>query len=85
MTEIITRADALSKGLKRYFTGKACHRGHVTDRFVTSWSCVECKRENTAASLATQEGQERQRRYSRESMAKSRAVAGAWRVGRMAR
>jgi hypothetical protein len=27
MTEIISRADALSKGLKTYVTGKPCKRG----------------------------------------------------------
>lgn len=30
--EIITRAEALSKGLRFYFTGKPCVRGHVAPR-----------------------------------------------------
>ena len=44
MTEIITRKEALSKGLKRYFTGKACKHGHVAERVTSTKTCVECKR-----------------------------------------
>ena len=29
-------------GLKRYFTGKACPKGHVAERFVSGWTCSEC-------------------------------------------
>lgn len=36
------RADAKAAGLKRYFTGVSCPRGHVADRIVRSGGCVEC-------------------------------------------
>lgn len=39
----ISRAEALSQGLKRYFTGKPCKRGHVTLRLVSGYACCECK------------------------------------------
>lgn len=42
--EIIGRADALARGLKRYFTGKPCKRGHVAERAICSKNCVECQR-----------------------------------------
>jgi hypothetical protein len=42
MTEIISRADALSKGLKTYVTGKPCKRGHVVERRVYTGDCAEC-------------------------------------------
>jgi hypothetical protein len=42
MPEIISRADARAKGLKRYFTGKPCKRGHVVKRRVDTGDCVEC-------------------------------------------
>jgi hypothetical protein len=42
MTEIISRAAALSKGLKTYFTGKPCKRGHVVERRVDTGDCAEC-------------------------------------------
>lgn len=38
----ITRKDAMAAGLKRYFTGKSCKRGHVVERTVSSYGCVDC-------------------------------------------
>ena len=43
MPQIISRAEARARRLKRYFTGKACKRGHVAERRVSSWDCVVCK------------------------------------------
>lgn len=43
MPKIITRTTALARGLKRYFTGKPCCRGHIAERHVNDWACVECK------------------------------------------
>ena len=41
--DIITREEALSKGLKRYFTGKPCIHGHVAERTVLSnHGCIIC-------------------------------------------
>lgn len=40
--ELVTRQDAVSKGLGRYFTGKPCKHGHVTQRFTSSSGCIEC-------------------------------------------
>jgi 5-methylcytosine-specific restriction endonuclease McrA len=45
MPPIIPRAQAKAAGLKRYFSGKVCPRGHVADRFVVSYNCVECHEE----------------------------------------
>lgn len=39
---IISRADAKRAGLKYYFTGKACPKGHIEPRRVDSGSCVQC-------------------------------------------
>ena len=46
--EIISRKTALAMGLKRYFTGKPCRRGHVATRKVSDKSCRECNRLNQA-------------------------------------
>lgn len=43
MSEIITQQEAKSKGLKHYFTGKPCKRGHTCRRYVSDGECVECK------------------------------------------
>ena len=40
--EIITRADARAKGLKRFFTGVSCRNGHVAERDVLLGKCVAC-------------------------------------------
>lgn len=42
---IISRKDAKAQGLKRYFTGKPCPRGHISDKAVVNGSCCECDKE----------------------------------------
>ena len=42
--EIITRAEAKAQGLKRYFTGKPCKYGHVSERLVSDGKCCECRK-----------------------------------------
>jgi hypothetical protein len=45
MREVISRSEALERGLKQYFTGKPCLRDHVVERKVNGRQCVECMRE----------------------------------------
>lgn len=40
--DVISRADAKQRGLKRYFTGEPCLRGHVAERLVSDKKCVKC-------------------------------------------
>jgi hypothetical protein len=40
--EIITRKEAQEQGLPRYFTGKPCKHGHLSEKLVSGGSCVEC-------------------------------------------
>lgn len=42
-----TRKEAIELGYTRYFTGKACKRGHVTARNVANKVCSECQREDS--------------------------------------
>lgn len=44
--KIISREDAHKKGMIKYFTGKACLRGHTCERYITSKLCIECSKEN---------------------------------------
>ena len=37
-----TRADAMSKGQRRYYTAKPCHKGYVAPRYVSNKQCCEC-------------------------------------------
>lgn len=41
---IVTRAEAIAAGMKKYFTGKICSNGHLDQRFASTWSCVACQR-----------------------------------------
>jgi hypothetical protein len=51
MSKIISRADALEQGLKFYFSGKQCKRGHVAERYVSSRNCCECLQEDRVKEL----------------------------------
>jgi hypothetical protein len=53
--QVISREEARQQGLKHYFTGKPCKRGHVAKRYVSTHVCVECGR------LATKDWQEENR------------------------
>jgi 5-methylcytosine-specific restriction endonuclease McrA len=46
-TEIISRAEAQTRGLKRYFTGNPCKHGHLCGRMVSDTKCSECLRLKT--------------------------------------
>lgn len=43
MLEVISREEAKARGLKRYFTGEPCKRGHVAERYACSRGCVACR------------------------------------------
>lgn len=45
MNKIITAKEAREKGLKFYFTGKPCKRGHVVKRRVIGRHCVACEKQ----------------------------------------
>lgn len=40
---IVTRKEAIARGLNRYFTGKPCPKGHLSERMVCDWKCVQCR------------------------------------------
>lgn len=41
--QIITRSEAITRGLDFYFTGKPCKHGHIAKRRVSSPQCHACK------------------------------------------
>lgn len=41
----ISRKEAKAFGLKKYFTGLACGRGHVSERCTRNGDCVDCARD----------------------------------------
>jgi 5-methylcytosine-specific restriction endonuclease McrA len=49
----MTRQEAKAQGLTRYYTGKPCLRGHVSERLVINSTCCECNAAHGAAYAAT--------------------------------
>ena len=43
-----SREQAKALGLKHYYTGEPCKRGHIAKRYVSSAECSECSRIQTA-------------------------------------
>jgi 5-methylcytosine-specific restriction endonuclease McrA len=41
---IISRAEAIAQGRKRYATGKPCKKGHIAERWVSATTCCECQK-----------------------------------------
>ncbi len=44
--KIISRREAAKNSLLKYYTGKACLRGHIAERYVKSATCTECNKQN---------------------------------------
>lgn len=42
---IVSRSEAVRQGLKKYYTGKPCKRGHLSERRVSTNDCVTCSKE----------------------------------------
>lgn len=40
---LVSHAEAVARGLSRYFTGVACRRGHVAERYTCSRTCLQCQ------------------------------------------
>ncbi len=45
--EVVSCSDAKARGLKTYFTGIVCCRGHLCERYVSCASCLECRKEKS--------------------------------------
>lgn len=42
MKRLSERDKAISAGELRYFTGRPCKRGHISERLVSNHACIEC-------------------------------------------
>lgn len=47
----MSRSDAKKNKLTRYFTGKICSHGHISERMVSTGACVKCLRTHTESWL----------------------------------
>lgn len=87
--EIITRAEAMARGLKHYFTGKPCCRGHIAPRNVDRRNCPVCLGIFYRSEDQLAKGRERYKRggraaieratnWARNNPEKAKAYRAAW-------
>lgn len=72
MPRKISRVAAKKRGLRRYFTGEPCRRGHVAERHCSGGNCIECVHVNNASPKTRRA----QKRYSKS--VKGRRVLRRW-------
>jgi len=70
---IISRAEAKKQGLKHYFTGLPCPRGHIDYRFTSVGACMACTRERAMEAHVHTTG--KRRGYSDQASFVAAAVA----------
>lgn len=70
---IISRKEAKRLGLKYYFTGKSCKRGHVSTRQVANRTCSICEIRRAKKWF-------RETKYYQKNREQIRASAKKWRV-----
>lgn len=69
---IIKRKEAIAQGLGRYFTGKPCVNGHISERIAMKGTCVQCNRERLARDW--REG----KRWSQQDGSRSTEAVRKW-------
>lgn len=75
--EPITRQEAVARGLSRYFTGKPCESGHVSERQVGNGTCLGCARSpeyNRVARARAQRPELKAQRQARQRLPTRRAI-----------
>ena len=77
--ELISKQQAKELGLKKFFTGISCSKGHVSERYVVSRMCVECASSHNTAEgrkdLAKQyrkDNKEKTQQYRKDNLDKRR-------------
>jgi 5-methylcytosine-specific restriction endonuclease McrA len=62
---VVTRAEALAAGLTRYFTGKPCKHGHLSERTSCNGGCIACNTISIAALYYAETTEQRATRNAR--------------------
>lgn len=71
---IVTRAEAKALRLTRYFTGKRCKHGHLSERLTCNASCVACLIERSHSKESRAKKNEAQRRRRNANIDKARKI-----------
>jgi hypothetical protein len=72
--ELISWSEAKKSGLKHYFTGKPCKRGHIALRQTSALRCMECSKENQAERMKDTEKRAKQIKITTAYNKKRRAT-----------
>jgi hypothetical protein len=72
--ELVTWSEAKASGLKHYFTGKPCKRGHIALRQTSALRCMECAKEKQAERMKDPEKRAKQIKIVTEYNKKRRAT-----------
>jgi hypothetical protein len=77
---LITRAEAKAAGLTRYYTGKPCKKGHISERDVSSHTCSECLRlrRQSWVKANPEKRQKTERAYRKKNAEKIAAQKKMW-------
>lgn len=67
---IVTRAEAKAAGLTRFFTGKPCERGHLSERYTNAPNCIECLKEQNNTEDMKKKRAELGKRWAQENKEK---------------
>lgn len=62
--QIISKSEAVILGLKKYFTGKPCKQGHISEKYTNKSTCVECLRLSSALRIDKKRESDKKRYHS---------------------
>lgn len=84
---IISRFEAKTQGLKRYFTGEPCCRGHLAERITSSYACLLCfrERERLRRGADPEAERERQREWRSKNPGAAKARSRRYRTSNRGR
>lgn len=80
--QVISRSEAKALGLKRFFTGKPCKRGHIAERYVFNHCCVACSHvaNMTPEQVDKKRAKDRVENMTPEQMERKRETTRAWQM-----
>lgn len=81
MIKIIYLSDARAAGLVRYFTGRPCKNGHVSERLTSNGACLECCAERQRA--LPDDGREKRRLSAKKWREKNPEKVSEYNAGRV--
>jgi 5-methylcytosine-specific restriction endonuclease McrA len=76
--ELISRKKAKELGLKRYYTGVLCKRGHDSERKTACGNCIQCDRIAQKGRQRTDNMRASARAYNQRNKAKVSAITKRW-------